>query len=740
LNALVGFVQESRAERALDALEVMTAPRARVRRNGRALVVPAADVVPGDVLLLEAGDVVAADAALVESTRLSVAEAALTGESAPVEKSTRAVADDVALADRTDQVFMGTSVKAGTGVAVVRATGRRTELGHIATLLDEARDIETPLHKQLERLGRILIVICVAVVLVVATIGLLRGDGWLSVLLTAVSLAVAAVPEGLVAIVTVALAVGLERLAAQHVLVRRLASVETLGCVTVICTDKTGTLTTGQMVVRDVWEPRGEVLQAAAACCDSELPPDGEAGRDVAGDPTEIAILLAAREKGIERATIEAERPRVTTNPFDADVKYMSVLRQDGTLYVKGAAEALFPRCKSLPAEAEETVTRLAAKGLRVLAVAVGQSAEPVDLTLVGLIGIADPPRPEVPAAIAAARRAGVETIMITGDHPETARAIAIETGVLAEGDDPARVVRPRATPEQKLTLVRQLVEEGEVVAMTGDGVNDAPALKEAHIGIAMGVGGTEVTRRAAAMVLADDNYASIVAGIKEGRGVYENITKTLVYLLGGNMGELLLMLLAGIIGVPSPLLPIHILWVNLVTDGLPALALVMDEAPKDALDHPPRPPNAPILGRHEWFRIGVIAVAETAVVLSVYLWAHAAYGLGIARTLAFTVLGFSQLMRAFPARSTTLSLFASGLPKAVIGVVGVSAVIQLVLPEIGLFAQWFELEALSASQLGLAAALGCIPAVALELVKWGARAHSSGASKTSTFTGGRGA
>lgn len=533
LNGLLGFFQEYRAEKAVLALRAMTAPRARVLRDAHPVVIPAGEVVPGDLLVLEAGDLVAADAQLVEVHGLTVNESALTGESVPVEKDPAPLGDEVPLADHRDRVYSGTAVVAGTGSAEVFGTGMKTELGHIAELLETAEEEDTPLQKQLEGVSRTLIKLCLAIVAVVAILGVIQGQKWLEVLLSSVSLAVAAVPEGLPAIVTIALAVGIQRMAAKHVLVRRLQAVETLGAATVICTDKTGTLTTGQMQVREVWgADRRAIAFAAAANCDADL-------TSKTGDPTELALLESAHDQGIERADIERDLPRGTVNPFDADRKRMSIRRSDGVLYVKGAPDLTIPLCTQGTEGALEANLALAARGLRVLAIATGTSDTEEGLTLLGLVGIADPPRKEAIEAVAQARAAGIATVMITGDHAATAEAIAREMGILQEGEAVETRVHARATPEDKLRIVKAWKEQGAIVAMTGDGVNDAPALREAHIGIAMGIGGTEVTREAADMVLADDNFASIVAAVREGRGIYDNIQKTVVYLMAGNLSPL---------------------------------------------------------------------------------------------------------------------------------------------------------------------------------------------------------
>ena len=718
VNAGVGFGQEYRAEKAMLALRAMTAPRACVRRDGQAVIVAATEVVPGDLLVLEPGDVVAADGRLREAYALSTNEAALTGESAPAEKTLLPARADAPLAERSDSVFMGTSVATGSGTAEVVATGMRTELGRIAHLLQTTEESETPLQKRLAAVGRTLLYLCLGIVAIVAVLGLARGMRWLDVVMSAVSLAVAAVPEGLPAIVTIALAIGVQRMAARNALVRKLPAVETLGSATVICTDKTGTLTTGVMTVRELWGPdHGRLLDAACACCDAQLLGDERTGT---GDPTELAILVAGAERGLRRDAIERARPRTAVNPFDPVRKRMSILRADGVLYVKGAVDLLLPLCAAGTDGAVAANADLAARGLRVLAVATGSGAEERELRLLGLIGIADPPRTEAIEAVAAARAAGIRTVMITGDHPVTARAIAREMGILRPDDDPQELVHARATPEDKLQIVRRWKARGAIVAMTGDGVNDAPALREAHIGIAMGRTGTEVTREASDMVLSDDNFATIVAAVREGRGIYDNIRKTLVYLLAGNTGELLVMLGAAAAGLPLPLLPLHLLWINLATDGLPALALVMDPPEEDILRRPPRPPGAPILGRSEWLNIAWTGLLQAAVTLGVFVWALRTRGIGEARNLAFTTLVFGELFRAFASRSPTKLFWEVGAftNLRLVAVVAASALVQLGIHYIPGLGRVFQFGALSPRDVALTIALGVIPVTILELTK----------------------
>jgi P-type Ca2+ transporter type 2C len=718
LNAVIGFFQEYRAERAVMALRSMTAPRARVMRDGHSIMVSAATIVPGDLLVLEAGDVAAADARLHTAHVLTTNEAPLTGESTPVEKTTAPTESDTPLAERHDFVFMGTSVATGTGLAEVIATGMQTELGRIAHLLSTAEESVTPLQRRLARVSQTLLYICGGIVAVVALAGVLRGWPVIQVFMAAVSLAVAAVPEGLPAVVTIALAVGVQRMAARHVLIRRLPAVETLGCATVICTDKTGTLTTGVMRVRELWgRDHTDLLLAAAACCDAEIGRDGRGG---VGDPTELAILVAAAERGIYRGEIERTHPRVAEVPFDSVLKRMSIERANGRLYIKGAVESVMPLCVTGVDGASRANIQMAEGGLRILAVAVAPAGSEGRASLLGLIGIADPPRTEAIEAVAAARAAGITTVMITGDHAVTARAIARELGILSSRDVEKDVVHARATPEDKIRIVREWKARHAVVAMTGDGVNDAPALREAHIGIAMGVTGTEVTREASHMILADDNFASIVAAIREGRGIFDNIRKTLVYLLSGNTAELTVMLAAALGGLPLPLLPLHLLWINVITDGLPALALVVDPPEADVLQRPPRLPDEPMLGRAEWQFIITTGLLQAISVLAVFVWALNARDLVEARNLAFSVLVFGELFRAFAARSTTRVFWEVGAftNLQLLAVVVFSVLVQLGIHHIPVAQAVLEIGPLSAADCVLTLLVALGPVTLIEVAK----------------------
>jgi Ca2+-transporting ATPase len=792
LNALIGFLQEYRAARAVASLARLAAPGARVVRGGHAVVVPAAEVVRGDVLVIESGDVVAADARLLEATTLRTNEAALTGESEAVDKDTHPCAPDALLAERRSMIFRGTSVVYGAGRAVVVTTGMTTEVGHIATLLETAFSGETPLEQKLDQAGRRLLGACLTIVAIVFGLGLLRGSPPLDLFMSAVSLAVAAIPEGLPAIVTVALALGVQRMSRRAALVRRLASVETLGCTEVVCTDKTGTLTVGEMTVRRLVTgggtfhvtgegyatagavlaggqpvpPEGdavlcELLRAAAACNDADLAQtDGRPA--IVGDPTEGALLVAAAKVGIMREALEREMPRLGTLPFDSDRKRMSVVRRrDGQLwaFVKGAPEVILERCttirmphgtelldQSMRERMLGASALLASDALRILALAerpldglaLGGDAED-GLTLLGLIGMQDPPRHEAADAVARCTRAGIRTVMITGDHPDTARAVAGELGILRKGDvavtgreleamsdeelrfrAPEVSVYARVTAEHKLRIVRAWKANGAVVAMTGDGVNDAPALKEASIGIAMGISGTEVTKEAADLIITDDNFASIVAAVEEGRGLYENILKTLGYLLAGNAAELAVMLFAGVVGWPIPLLPIQLLWINLVTDGLPALALATDPIDPSVLDRPPRRAHEAVLDRRRLGWIAFTGGMGAAVTLVAFGSELARGGLVQARNAAFTVLVFEELVRSFSARSNTKIVWEIGILSnmRLLAVVAGTFGVQLAIHQVPALSALFQGGPVTLDRYIVWGGLALVPVSVLELTK----------------------
>jgi Ca2+-transporting ATPase len=793
LNAVLGFVQEYRAERAVAALARLTAPRARVVRGGHAESIAAADVVRGDIVLLDAGDLVAADARLVDASALRTNEAPLTGESQPVEKQAGMCPPETPLAERQNMVFLGTSVAGGAGRALVVATGMDTQVGHIATLLETASSDATPLQRRLDQVARRLLWACLGIVALVFALGLFRAVAPFELFLSAVSLAVAAIPEGLPAVVTIALALGVQRMVRRHALVRRLPAVETLGCAQVICSDKTGTLTVGAMTARKVvtseriFSVSGEgyttaggffadgvectaaaepllvdLLRAAAACNDAEIRQQDNHPTAV-GDPTEVALLVVAAKGGITRGGIESEMPRVGTLPFDSDRKRMTVMRTRAGrawAFVKGAPEVMLERCSRMRTTHEvkaltdsdrarllQASALMAHDALRVLALAerpLDATASPdvieQDLLFLGLIGLQDPPRAESLDAVKRCQRAGIRTVMITGDHPDTAGAIARELDILTHGDAvvvgreldrmddqelaqrvPGITVYARVTAEHKLRIVRAWKERGAVVAMTGDGVNDAPALQEASIGVAMGLTGTEVTKEAASIIITDDNFASIVAAVEEGRGIYDNIAKTLAYLLGGNAGELTVMFMAALIGWPLPLLPIQLLWINLVTDGLPALALATDPIDPGVLTRPPRRPEAQLIDWDFCKRIVLVGCLTAGVALSAfaYEW-YIDHNLEHARDAAFSALVIAELLRAFGARSETRTIWQVGLLSnmQLFVIVLASFALQLAIHHLPTLQALFGTSPISLGQCVAWLGLGSIPLFVLELRK----------------------
>ncbi|HEX6970723.1 MAG TPA: cation-transporting P-type ATPase, partial [Limnochordia bacterium] len=746
--------------------------KARVVRDGVERSIPASDVVPGDLLVLDSGDRVAADCRLVQSSAVAVDESPLTGESVPVSKRAEWKGDAAsALADRKNILYMGTTLVRGRARAVAVATGMATEIGAIAGMIQDSAEAATPLQRRLGQLGRWLVAACLLTVALVFGLGVWRGLPVFRMFLLGVSLAVAAIPEGLPAVVTVALAVGVQRMIRRRAIIRRLPAVETLGCATVICSDKTGTLTQNRMVVTEFALLSGRVSVAAvdgpgtfrrgdrpidpadhpdlcwalraAALCNHATVRHGPDRLEVLGDPTEAALLIAARAGGFGRRESLAAGPILGELPFDSERRRMSVVVRAPSGWglpatagrgercvalVKGAPDAVIARCEKVlrggevrPLREDQALAmqrlaaQLAGQALRVLALAfrdLGPRQAPLpdpppealvesQLVLIGLVAMADPPRPEAAGAIAQARRAGVRTLMVTGDHAATAAAIGRALGLCAPGDEavlgeaierasPAERrellrrsnVFARVSPKQKLLIVRTLRADGEVVAMTGDGVNDAPAVKEADIGIAMGQAGTDVTKEAAAMVLADDHYATIVAAIEEGRGIYENIRKFIRYLLGCNVGEVLTMLVATLAGLPLPLLPIQILWMNLVTDGLPALALGVDPPEPGLMERPPRRPDEGIFARRLHRRILWRGLLISVCTLASFLVALQAdpEGLSRARTMAFTTLVMSQLCYVFQCRSERRSAFEVGWASnwLLIAAVGISALMQV--------------------------------------------------------------
>ena len=760
LNAVLGFVQEYRAERAVQALKALGAPHARVRRDRALMEVASEDLVPGDVVVLEAGSAVPADLRLVEAVQLRIEEAALTGESQPVDKHTGVLTDEsLPLGDRANLAYKGTLVTYGRGSGVVVGTGMRTELGRVAALLEEGGDLKTPLQRRLARFGQRLAVAVLALCGVIFLAGLLRGEDPLLMFLTAVSLAVAAIPEALPAVVTVALALGARKMVRQNALIRRLPAVETLGSVTYICSDKTGTLTENRMRVEAFFVdgvhaaappdgaapdlPWALVLTALALSNDAVPTSDTEA----AGDPTEVALLLAAARAGFAKHELEVRMPRIAEVAFSSERARMTTLHDDApgvAVFTKGAPEQVLLVCTgqltasgAMPLDAEEVLaaaTEMAARGLRVLALACRAldtvpddpcvEAVEHDMTFLGLVGLIDPPRAEAAEAVALCQSAGIRVVMITGDHPATARAVASRLGIVdgggrvIAGPELARMsaedlesevagirVYARVAPEQKIQIVEALQRRGELVAMTGDGVNDAPALRRADIGVAMGRVGTDVAREAAAMVLLDDNFASIVGAVREGRRIYDNIRKFIKFAFASNTGELWTIFLAPLVGLPIPLLPIHILWVNLVTDGLPGLALTLEPGERDLMRRPPRPPTENIFAHGLWQHAVWVGLLLGAMTLATQAWA---IGSGSAhwQTMTFTVLTLSQMGHVLAVRSERESLFVQGLwsNRLLLGAVALTVALQCATIYVPALWPIFKTQPLSAGEL-----LGCL-------------------------------
>ncbi|MCU0975860.1 MAG: cation-translocating P-type ATPase [Steroidobacteraceae bacterium] len=762
LNAGIGFGQEYRAEQAIHALRRMAAPEARVRRGGEVSTLPASVLVTGDVVLIEAGSVVPADLRLIEAADLALDESALTGESQAVPKLVDALPDEaLGVADRPNMAFKGTTVARGRGIGLCVATGMDTELGRIAGLLAASVSELTPLQKRLAAFGRRLSLIVIGICLLILAAGLLRGEPLVLMLLTSISLAVAAIPEALPAVVTISLALGARKMVRRHALVRHLPAVETLGSVTYACTDKTGTLTQNRMRVR-AWfvcgaesaappeRLEGDWLRLREALAVSNDVESGAAG--LVGDPTEVALVEAAWDMGLAKAEGVARLPRCGELPFDAARQRMTTVHRvdaGSVAFVKGAPEAVLPLC-ALDAEAAAQATaaarRMAGSGRRVLAIALrafeDRAAEPAEaesgLRFLGLAGIEDPPRPEAAAAVRACREAGIVPIMITGDHPDTARSIAHEVGLLPEDgrvltgaeleslDVPALaavlgepVAFARVSPQHKIRIIEALKARGEFVAMTGDGVNDAPALRRADIGVAMGRGGTDVAREAADMVLLDDNFATLVAAVEEGRRIYDNVRKFVKYTMTSNTAEVLTLLLAPFLGMPLALLPIHILWINLVTDGLPGLALTVEPAERDVMRRPPRPPVESLFGRGLWQHMAGVGGLMAVLALLSMAWALGEGSEGW-QTLVFTVLVFAQLMHVVAIRSERDSLLSRGLltnlPLAV--VVAVSVLVQLAIVYTPQGNAWFHTVPLTAAELGVACAAAAAILAAVEVEK----------------------
>lgn len=709
LNAVMGVYQEGKAEKALDALKNMSAPHARVIRDGEEKIVDASELVPGDIIRLEAGDFVPADARLLHSVSLKSEESALTGESVPSEKDADAEVDEKApIGDRTNMVFSGCSITYGTAVAVVTAIGMDTEMGKIANLLDGESDGQTPLQQKLAQLGKYLGIVAILACAIIFIVGLANGIPVLEIFMTAVSLAVSAIPEGLPAIVTIVLSIGVQRMVKKNALIRRLPAVETLGSASVICSDKTGTLTQNRMtlvkayvdgssetetVTADNSEQVKKLLMYGALCCDGSVV-FREDGEQHIGDPTETAIVLAAHKNGLPKEDINKKHPRLAEIPFDSDRKLMSTVNLidgENIVIVKGAFDMMAPRCISGDlAKAKEMTETMSRDALRVLAVAYKKidaipeypTSESLEsgLTFMGLVGMIDPPRPEAKAAVEVCRRAGIKPVMITGDHVVTASAIAKELGIMLDGDRAITgaeldamtdreldeqvegiSVYARVSPENKIRIVKAWQRKGQVVSMTGDGVNDAPALKAADIGCAMGITGTDVAKGAADMTLTDDNFATIVDAVREGRGIYSNIKKVVGFLLGTNIGEVITVFAAMLLWHKTPLLSMQLLWINLVTDSLPAIALGMEAVEADVMEKKPKPKNEGIFAGGLGVRVVLQGCMFALLTLIGFkLGENVTGAVEGGQTLAFMVLALSQVVQAFNMRSDR-SLFRIG-------------------------------------------------------------------------------
>ena len=779
LNAVVGFIQEYRAERAMAALKKLAASSARVLRDGMVVEIVANQLVPGDIVLIEAGSLIPADLRLIESAMLRVEEAALTGESVPADKHVRPLDDaEAPLGDRRNMAYKGTIAVYGRARGVVVASGMQTELGKIAALLGAGDETSTPLQKRLADFGRRLALAALAICVVMFAIGVLRGESMALMFLTAVSLAVAAIPEALPAVVTISLALGAHKMVKQNALIRKLPAVETLGSVTYICSDKTGTLTQNKMHVEAIYASgkhfrqwpaiteQDETLRllfaALALNNDAVL---GDKGKEI-GDPTEIALLLAAQSAGHDRLALETVSPRIAELPFDSDRKRMTTFHRtnDAVIaYTKGAPEKLLECCQGMqaggdvepfagaltPAHIASAAEEMAASGLRVMAVAYRvwpqlpgtlavDSAE-TGLVFLGLVGMMDPPRPEARQAVALCRSAGITPVMVTGDHPATARAIAERLGIVQGGGrvvtgkelarlSPAELsaqvrdirVYARVDPAQKIRIIEALQAKGEFVAMTGDGVNDAPALKRADIGVAMGRIGTDVAREASHMVLLDDNFHSIVAAVREGRRIYDNIRKFIRFVMGGNSGEIWAIFIPTLLGMPLPLLPIQILWINLVTDGLPGLALAAEAEEKGIMQRPPRPPGESVFAHGMWQHILWVGLLMGALCLFTQAWAMR-NSPDNWQTMVFTVLTMCQMYHVLAIRSERESLFGIGIAsnRLLLSAVALTFALQLAIIYIPALNPIFKTTPLSLQELAWCVLLPSSVFFCVEIEKW---------------------
>ncbi|HEY4708432.1 MAG TPA: calcium-transporting P-type ATPase, PMR1-type, partial [Thermodesulfobacteriota bacterium] len=799
LNGVIGFMQEAKAERVMEALKKLSAPSAKVMRGGSLTTIPAREIVPGDIILFESGDHVPADCRIIETSYLKIAEAALTGESHPIEKEPDALDNGLPLADRINMAYTGTNVVYGRGKGIAVATGMASEMGKIARMLQEVKAEPTPLQRRLAEFGRLLVYAAGLIVAVIFLLGILRGEAVLDMFLVSVSLAVAAIPEGLPAVVTIVLALGVQRMVKRHALIRKLPSVETLGAATLVASDKTGTLTQNQMTVKRLfldtgedievtgtgYAPKGEFRKGAEVldprasramqqavrigvlCNTAELKDEGEAIR-VIGDPTEGALITLGLKAGVDKATLERDLTFIEEVPFDSERKMMTVVYKGEPTwhaFIKGAAEKILPLCTTILDEngprpmtdedrqaISKATEEFSKSALRVLALAYRESKTPLEvhsihllereLTFAGLAGMIDPPRPEVFEAVKKARSAGITPLMITGDHKATAVAIAKELGIYGPHDLaitgeeldrmphdefmkelPRLKVYARVNPEHKLKVVRAWKERGETIAMTGDGVNDAPALKEADIGIAMGITGTDVTKEASDMVLTDDNFASIVSAVEEGRGIFENIRRVVHFLLSCNIGEIFVLLVASLVGMPLPLLPIQILWTNLVTDGLPALGLAMEGIDPDVMKKPPRARSEGIVTKSLlWVMLlqGIFIAFCTLAPFALEFYYFEA-DLIKAQTMAFTVLVFCQKFHVFNCRSEWTSVFKLGVFSN--RMLNLSVVIilstQLLLVYVPSLQTIFKVVPLSLFDWAVVMAFSIQPLLMMEIVKW---------------------
>ena len=774
LNAVMGVYQEGKAEKALDALKNMSAPHARVIRDDKESIVDASNLVVGDIIRLEAGDFVPADARLIYSVGLKSEESALTGESVPTDKDYSAeVGENAPLGDRSNMVFSGCSITYGTATAVVVATGMDTEMGKIAGLLEGEKDTQTPLQKKLAVLGKYLGFVALGACAVIFVVGLLNDINPLEIFMTSVSLAVSAIPEGLPAIVTIVLSIGVQRMASKNALIRRLPAVETLGSASVICSDKTGTLTQNRMTLTKAYVDGGSIeeisennssdiktlLNYATLCCDGNVV-FGEKEEHI-GDPTETAIIVAAHKNGSEKSELNEKYHRLGEIPFDSDRKLMTTVNEiDGkiTVIVKGAFDMLTPRCVSGDIEKARKITEeMSGEALRVLAVAykvidnlpeeMTTTALENGLTFMGLLGMIDPPRPEAKEAVALCRKAGIKPVMITGDHVITASAIAKALGIMEEGDMAITgaeldamseeelnskitkiSVYARVSPENKIRIVKAWQRKGQVVSMTGDGVNDAPALKAADIGCAMGITGTDVAKGASDMTLTDDNFATIVDAVKEGRGIYANIKKVVAFLLGTNIGEVITVFFAMILWHKTPLLSMQLLWINLVTDSLPAIALGMEPVEKDIMSNKPRPKNEGIFAGGLGVRVVLQGIMFAVITLVGFRLGETAMGIEAGQTMAFMILSLSQIVQSFNMRSNH-SLFKIGpfTNKKLNGAAALSLLLVLIILFTPLRVA-FGLSLLPAYMYLIALGLITVPLVVMELSKLlGLISHKNG-------------